>query len=81
MCLGIARDKSRCFGDNTAESYSRRDACSNMMGLGWSLGYEDFEQGKRSLRKLAALDFDVACFGHGKAIQKDAARKFKQKWA
>jgi len=56
------------------------DACSNMMGLGWSLGYEDFEEGKRSLRKLSALDFDVACFGHGKAIAHNAARKFKEKW-
>jgi len=56
------------------------DACSNMMGLGWSLGYEDFEQGKRSLRKLAALDFDAACFGHGKALLNNAARKFKEKW-
>src|ERR1700693_465067 len=56
------------------------DACSNMMGLGWSLGYEDFEQGKRSLRKLAALDFDAACFGHGKSLLNNAARKFKEKW-
>ena len=57
------------------------DACSNLMGLGWSLGYEDFDEGKRSLRKLAALDFHVACFGHGKAILHDAADKFKEKWA
>lgn len=57
------------------------DTCSNMMGLGWSLGYEDFDQGKRSLRKLSALDFDVACFGHGKAILSNAARRFKEKWA
>jgi hypothetical protein len=49
-------------------------------GLGWSLGYEDFEQGQRSLRKLAALDFEVACFGHGKAIPNNPARKFKEKW-
>jgi glyoxylase-like metal-dependent hydrolase (beta-lactamase superfamily II) len=57
------------------------DACSNMMGLGWSLGYENFEEGKRSLRKLMAFDFRVACFGHGKAILQDAAGKFKKKWA
>ena len=56
------------------------DACSNMMGLGWSLGYEDFEEGKRSLKKLAALNFQVACFGHGKAILNGAAGKFKEKW-
>ena len=57
------------------------DTCSNMMGLGWSLGYEDFDEGKRSLKKLAALDFHVACFGHGKAILQNAADKFKEKWA
>src|ERR1700680_16289 len=56
------------------------DTCSNMMGLGWSLGYEDFDEGKRSLKKLAALDFRVACFGHGKAILQNAADKFKEKW-
>lgn len=56
------------------------DACSNMMGLGWSLGYEDFEEGKRSLKKLTKLNFQVACFGHGKAILRDAVGKFKEKW-
>ena len=56
------------------------DACSNMMGLGWSLGYEDFEEGQRSLKKLSALDFQVACFGHGKPILQDADRRFREKW-
>ncbi len=57
------------------------DACSNMMGVGWSLGYEDFEAGKRDLRKLAGLKFEIACFGHGKAILQGAAGKFKEKFA
>lgn len=57
------------------------DTCSNMLGLGWSLGYEDFDEGKRSLRKLGANQFDVACFGHGKAILHDAVSKFREKWA
>ena len=57
------------------------DACSNMMGLGWSLGYEDFDEGRRSLKKLARFDFNVACFGHGKSILNDAVGKFRQKWA
>lgn len=56
------------------------DAASNMMGLGYSLGYQDFEQGKRDLMQLAALDFDVACFGHGEAIVAGASAQFKQKW-
>lgn len=56
------------------------DTCSNVMGLGWSLGYEDFEEGKRSLRKLAQFDFQVACFGHGNAIMRDADVQFRKKW-
>jgi glyoxylase-like metal-dependent hydrolase (beta-lactamase superfamily II) len=56
------------------------DACSNMMGLGWSLGYENFQEGQRSLRKLSAMDFQIACFGHGKPILKDASRRFKKLW-
>jgi hypothetical protein len=56
------------------------DTASNMMGLGYSLGYEDLEEGKRSLAKIAALDFEVACFGHGKVIRQGASAKFKQKW-
>jgi glyoxylase-like metal-dependent hydrolase (beta-lactamase superfamily II) len=56
------------------------DTCSNVMGLGWALGYEDFEEGRRSLRKLAQLDFQVACFGHGKAITHAAGAQFRKKW-
>jgi glyoxylase-like metal-dependent hydrolase (beta-lactamase superfamily II) len=56
------------------------DVCSNMMGLGWSLGYEDFEQGKKDLAKLGKLDFQVACFGHGKPIIENASQKFSEKW-
>lgn len=56
------------------------DAASNMMGLGYSLGYRDFEGGKRDLMKLAALDFEVACFAHGEAILPGASARFRQKW-
>jgi hypothetical protein len=51
-----------------------------MSGLSLSLGYEDLEQGKRSLAKLAALDFSVACFGHGKPLMRDASARFKRAW-
>jgi glyoxylase-like metal-dependent hydrolase (beta-lactamase superfamily II) len=57
------------------------DTCSNRWGLGWSLGYEDFNEGRHSLRRLTTLDFEVACFGHGKAILHDAVRKFRATWA
>lgn len=56
------------------------DACANMLGLDWSLGYEDREQGRISLEKLAALDFHIVCFGHGKEITRDAAAKFRKRW-
>jgi glyoxylase-like metal-dependent hydrolase (beta-lactamase superfamily II) len=56
------------------------DTASNMFSLGWAIIYEDLEEGIRSLVKLAALDFEVACFGHGKAIVGGAAERFRQKW-
>ena len=42
------------------------DTCSNLMGLGPPICYEDRAEGERSQRKLAGLDFDIACFGTGK---------------
>ncbi|HET7031495.1 MAG TPA: MBL fold metallo-hydrolase [Casimicrobiaceae bacterium] len=57
------------------------DACANMPTFGYALGYENFEDGKRSLRKLAALDFDVAVFGHGNPIKSGASQKFRQTFA
>jgi glyoxylase-like metal-dependent hydrolase (beta-lactamase superfamily II) len=56
------------------------DACVNLLGLGDPVAFEDEEEGRRSQRKLANLDFQIACFGHGKAIPRDAARRFRQKW-
>ena len=56
------------------------DTAMNTFGLGYILGYEDLEEGKRSLAKIAGLDFEVACFGHGDAIRQGASRQFKQKW-
>lgn len=60
------------------------DTCINIMGLGWSLGYEDFDQGKRSLRKLSALDFDVACFATGKrslAMRLAGSKRSGSEWS
>jgi glyoxylase-like metal-dependent hydrolase (beta-lactamase superfamily II) len=56
------------------------DACTNIFGLGPPIGYEDQAEGKRSQRKLAALDFDIACFGHGPPILRSAATKFQARW-
>ncbi|MWC28828.1 MBL fold metallo-hydrolase [Paenibacillus sp. MMS18-CY102] len=56
------------------------DAAANVMGLNWSIGYEDRQAGIRSLQQLGKLDFEIACFGHGKEIKKAAASKFRSKW-
>ena len=57
------------------------DAAMNEFGLGLTIAYEDLELGKQSLRKLAALDFQIACFGHGKTILESASTRFRQKFA
>jgi glyoxylase-like metal-dependent hydrolase (beta-lactamase superfamily II) len=56
------------------------DACGNLPRLGLSVAYEDLQVGKQSLANLANLDFAVAYFGHGKAIQCDAAAQFRKHW-
>ncbi len=56
------------------------DTANTVLGLGWHFVYEDLAEAKRSLIKLAQLDFEVACFGHGGAIVGGAARRFRQKW-
>lgn len=56
------------------------DAAANMFGLGLSVGYEDLAEGRRVLTRVAALDFAVACFGHGRPILRDASQRFRQKW-
>jgi glyoxylase-like metal-dependent hydrolase (beta-lactamase superfamily II) len=57
------------------------DACANMFGLGPSIMYEDAAEGLRSLARLAGLEFEAVCFGHGRAITRDAARRFRARWA
>jgi glyoxylase-like metal-dependent hydrolase (beta-lactamase superfamily II) len=57
------------------------DTANTMFGLGWHFVYENMAEAKQTLTKLAQLDFEVACFGHGGAIVGGAAQKFRQKWA
>ncbi len=56
------------------------DAAAHMMRLGLSIVYEDLAEGQRSLGKLAALNFEMACFGHGGPIKSGASAQFRQKW-
>jgi glyoxylase-like metal-dependent hydrolase (beta-lactamase superfamily II) len=39
---------------------------------------EDRQQAKESIRKLAALEFEVACFGHGRVLKGEANLKFRR---
>ena len=56
------------------------DAATNMLGLGYAPIYEDVDEGRASLAKLSALEFEVACFGHGRAIVGGAAARFRARW-
>ena len=56
------------------------DAASNLFGLGLMIAYEHLQQGVMSLRHLSKFKFDLACFGHGQAIKRDAGKRFKAKW-
>jgi glyoxylase-like metal-dependent hydrolase (beta-lactamase superfamily II) len=53
------------------------DAASNMLHLGYSILYESFSQGQETLVKLGQMQFNTACFSHGKAIQSGASDRFK----
>jgi glyoxylase-like metal-dependent hydrolase (beta-lactamase superfamily II) len=56
------------------------DAATNFGRLSWGPIYEDVAEGERSLRKLAALDFEVAGFSHGSTIKSGAAARFRKRW-
>ena len=57
------------------------DACLNgRAGLKLSIAYEQIEEGRRGLAKLAALKFDAAGFGHGRAIKHGASHRFRERW-
>ena len=56
------------------------DAAGALLGrVGTPLGSftEDMDRAKQSIRALAELDFDVACFGHGSVIRRDGASRFR----
>ena len=56
------------------------DAAANVIRLGMPIGMftADREQAKESVRKLAALEFEVACFGHGRVLKGKANLKFRR---
>jgi glyoxylase-like metal-dependent hydrolase (beta-lactamase superfamily II) len=56
------------------------DACSNVLGLDYSIVYDDIAEGRRSLGKLAQMETKVIAFSHGNALKESAVTKFKKKW-
>ena len=56
------------------------DVCTNIIGLGDPVGFENLEEGRVSQRKLASLSFDAAGFGHGKPIARNASTRFRNKY-
>jgi glyoxylase-like metal-dependent hydrolase (beta-lactamase superfamily II) len=56
------------------------DAAMNMLGLRLMPGHEDVAVSQESVHKLAGLEFEIACFGHGRAIVGGAGERFRRKW-
>ena len=56
------------------------DVGMNILGIGDPIGFEDIEDGRRSQRKLAALPFDAAAFGHGQPIPAGASARLRRVW-
>lgn len=56
------------------------DACWHLTRLAYMPFYVDFEEAKRSLARLTRLDFEVACFGHGRPLR-NAGDAFRRRWS
>lgn len=56
------------------------DLAARMAGLGFSILYEDFSLGRRTLSGLARLGFQTACFAHGRPIRSGAAEQFRRRF-
>ena len=54
------------------------DAAANVGVLTLSPTHEDLGEGERSASKLAGLEFEAACFGHGQDIVQGASDRFRQ---
>ena len=57
------------------------DAVSNTFRTGLSPLNEDLEGSRRSLARLATLEFEVACFAHGRALRHGASVAFRKRAA
>ncbi|MDP9383670.1 MAG: MBL fold metallo-hydrolase [Actinomycetota bacterium] len=53
------------------------DAAANLTRVGPHPASDDPDRARESFRRLAALEFDAACFGHGRSIASGARRRFE----
>ena len=56
------------------------DAAAHMLRLRPGPIYEDYQRGVQSLRMLAGLEFEAACFAHGRPITRGSSRAFAGVW-
>jgi glyoxylase-like metal-dependent hydrolase (beta-lactamase superfamily II) len=56
------------------------DTAAHVGPLGLSILYEDRAEGERTLRRLGGMEFEVACFGHGRPIVGGASGAFRKRW-
>ena len=54
------------------------DAAANLRRPGLSFVNEDVAGGRRSLERLAALEFEAACFAHGRTIRRGASSAVRE---
>ena len=57
------------------------DAATDFLRLGVGPIYEDVDEGMRSLRRLADLQFETALFAHGRPLTPRAAERFRARFA
>jgi glyoxylase-like metal-dependent hydrolase (beta-lactamase superfamily II) len=56
------------------------DAATNFVRLGVGPIYEDVQEGMRSLRRLAGLEFETALFAHGRPLTPRASERFRARF-
>lgn len=56
------------------------DAASNMVKLGFSILYENFQLGKQTLTNISRLSFERACFSHGGPILSNASAQLQARF-
>lgn len=57
------------------------DVCANFGSLDYSIFYENPTTALQTLKSIAAIEFEIACFGHGNPIMKNASKQFKKRFS